>query len=94
MTSEIIGIENDQSQQVIDAATKALNEKGVRLMSTQADPLTLVPTEAWFVGIGNKLMARVHLPSLKDLSNEQIQEKASEIVREVEQKLRSGGDGA
>lgn len=91
MTSEIIGIENDQSQQVIDAAAKALSQKGVILHDQDE---TMDSISLTFQGLGNKRKATHALPfpSLKDLSNKQIQEKASEIVREVEQKLRSGGD--
>jgi len=89
--TEIIGIDNDQSQQVIDAATKALSQKGVILHDQDE---TLDSISLTFQGLGNKRKATnaLSLPSLKDLSNEQIQEKASEIVREVEQKLRSGGE--
>lgn len=87
--SRLIDIENDQSQQVIDAATKALNEKGVILDGTEN-----YEDGVWAraLGKGNGRSVKFNIPKQKDLSNEQIQEKASEIVREVEQKMRGGGD--
>lgn len=88
MTPDIIGIENDQSQIIIDRVSTALLEKGVKTLAPSASD----NSEIWFVGMGNKRMARIHLPSLKDLSEEQIQEKASEIIKEVEMKLMAGGD--
>lgn len=90
MTSEIINIENDQSQQVIDAVGQGLGNKGVSCywVQPQSGPLVL---EAKGMGNGRRATLSIPLESLKDLSNEQIQEKASEIVREVEQKLRGGG---
>lgn len=92
MTSEIIGIPStDHSQEIIDKITTELSHKGVLLFDQDE---TLEGVTLTYRGQGNKRKASYALTfqSIKDLSPEQIQEKASEIMKEVEAKMLAGGD--
>lgn len=91
MTNDLIGIENDQSQIIIDRSSKKLSEKGV-ILHDQDETQTEITLR--YVGMSNKRKASYTTPlqSLKDLSEEQIDDKVNEIVEHVSATIRAGGE--
>ncbi len=91
MTNDLIGIENDQSQIIIDRSSKKLSEKGVILHDQDETTESIKLT---YIGMGNKRKGSFIAPlqSLKDLSEEQIDDKVNEIVEHVSATIRAGGE--
>lgn len=91
MTEPLIDIHTDNSQAVIDKVTKRLSEKGV-LLHDQDETQTDITLR--YEGMSNKRKASYTAPlhTLKDLSEEQIDDKVKEIVEHVSAVIRSGGE--
>lgn len=86
---DLIGIENDQSQIVLDRISAKLSEKGVILDGTEN-----AEEGVWarMVGMANHRVATFTLPKQINLSEEQIDDKVNEIVEHVSAVIRSGGE--
>lgn len=91
MTESLIDIHTDNSQAVIEKVTRKLSEKGV-LLHDQDETQTDITLR--YEGMSNKRKASYTTPlqSLKDLSEEQIDDKVNEIVEHVSNVIRSGGE--
>lgn len=91
MTNDFIGIENDQSQIIIDRSSKKLSEKGVILHDQDETTESIKLT---YIGLANRRKGSFIAPlqSLKDLSEEQIDDKVNEIVSHITSVIQAGGE--
>lgn len=91
MTEPLIDIHTDNSQSVIDKTSKKLSEKGVILHDQDETTESIKLT---YIGLANRRKGSFVAPlhTLKDLSEEQIDDKVNEIVDHVSNVIRAGGE--
>lgn len=88
--SELLDIHTDNSSDIIGTASKLLSQKGVLTEWNNEGSDVVGRAE----GMANKRKAtyRAPLQSLKDLSEEQIDDKVNEIVSHITSVIQAGGE--
>ena len=83
----LIGV--DHSKKIIDAATQALSEKGVAVISTITKPQdeTILNVQ----GMGNLMKASVSIPVQEgEITDEELAQEVNDIMVSVEYQIRTG----
>ena len=83
----LIGV--DHSKKIIDAATQALSEKGVAVISAITKPQdeTILNVQ----GLANLMKASVSIPAQEgDLTGEELAQEVNDIMVSVEYQIRTG----
>jgi len=83
----LIGV--DHSKKIIDAATQALSEKGVAVISTITKPQD--ETILNCIGMANEMKASVSIAVQEgDLTDEELSQEVNDIMVSVEYQIRTG----
>ena len=83
----LIGV--DYSQKIIDAATQALSEKGVAVISTITKPQD--ETVLNCIGMANEMKASVSIPVQEgEITDDELAQEVNDIMVSVEYQIRTG----